>query len=293
MARHTAKHNGGRTFLQSFLISFLIFGSIFAIAYLVIIKSDTPANTSNSDIPIEDDYVPDEKDDMTVLLVGCVQQNLSPQFYMLLKFDAVENQVDILSIPKETNVTVNVKTKTLAGHYEFGGMQNSVKAAANLLLIDVDKYIRMDQAGIKEMVDYFGGIQFDLPNAVQTESYTLKAGEQLLDGIRVAELMLKGDTELNAKLMATYITSGWNKESLSRLSHYTETLFEISDTDLTKEDIQFHIKPINQLFKKETDKAKVFLLNGTYSDHKDTFDPDTESVEKIKDVFGDHEIESE
>lgn len=289
MARKAAKQHGSRTFFLSFFLSFLIFGIIFLAAYLLVIKPETPVDSSNSDVLIEDEYLPDEKDDMSVLLVGCKEQNLTPQFYMLMKFDAVREQVEIVPLPKEAYVTVNVKTKTLEGHYTFGGVRNAVNAAANLFLIDVDRYIRIDQAGIKTMVDYFGGFRFTLQSSVKTDSYDLKAGEQLLDGNRVSELLMKGEPGLNAELMAAYFSTCWNRDSLSRLKHYTQTLFEVSDTDLTREDIQFQINPINQLFRKEGDKTEVFYLEGSYSQKRDIFTPDKDSVERIAEVFRDKE----
>lgn len=132
---------------------------------------------------------------------------------MVFSIDTKNNKVAMLSIPRDLAVPIenlgwrkinNVNAYAEASQPGSGGIATS-QAISNILQAPIDYYIKVDFAGFKQIIDYFGGVEIDVENSFNDYAYPavgrendpiynnrfehlrIEKGRQIMDG----ELALK------------------------------------------------------------------------------------------------------
>lgn len=272
-------------FWSSFLATLIVLGCCLSVAMLLSGRTAIPTEADQPGARYE--YQPNPTHSQNVLLIGAKNHSDPPAFFMLLRFDVIANRCFVVTIPPQTPSTVNVKTMTLAEHYEYGNAQFATQAVENLFLISVRQYVRMDEYAIEQFVDTFsgGGITFNLPQDIQGSGLSLSAGNQLLDGARVATVLLDGDPALTGELTALLIQqvtapNNWNKKD-----QMVKMLFEITDTSYTSLEIANLTEPLRVFFEEEGDKVEQILLDGQFDAVDAEFLPNEQVLEEISRIF--------
>lgn len=100
-----------------------------------------------------------------------------------------ENQVRVLSIPRDTLVKIEGHGDSKANSaYTYGGEELAKQVASDLLGVPVQYYVKVDLSGFRRLVDLMGGVWYDVPKAMHYTDPTeglvidLEPGRQLLDG---------------------------------------------------------------------------------------------------------------
>ena len=106
---------------------------------------------------------------------------------MLARVDPTQGQVTLISIPRDTMVSVAGAegVQKINASYAFGGASNAVYTVSKFAGVPISHYVEVDFTGMKEVVDKLGGVWVNVPERVsnsKTESGYLEAGEQMLDG---------------------------------------------------------------------------------------------------------------
>lgn len=272
-------------FWKTFWISLVSLGIIFAVFYLSVLWPVRETAQPQSNIPIEESYLPAQSDNQNILLIGCEERNEPASFFVLLRFDAEENCCYVLSLPPEAEATVNVKTMTLLEHYQYGGYEAAVDAAENLFLIHIQKYLRADRQSICALVDYFGGIETELPERIQTEHYQLEPGRQRLDGDRVADLLMTGDLSRSSGLICTYLNQCLTESLIDRRQDFYSILFNQCDTNFTSLEFSNRVIPMKRFFRKSGEKAFPLTAEGSYSEDGTRFVYSETAGEQIRERF--------
>lgn len=279
------KKNSYRTFWYAFILSLLILGIIFSVFYLFVLNRGIHTSDQNIKVPVEESYLPQTADSQNILVIGCPKRGESASFFLLLRFNSMKNRCEILSIPPETPSTVNIKTMTLADHYDYGGTDYAVMAAENLFLIHIQHYIRIDTSGIVTLVDFFGGMEAKLPHEIETEQYQFPSGIQRLDGARTASLLLDGDIALNTSLTAQFIEQCLTSSLTDKKTSFYNIIFNDCDTDYTSLDLANLSRPIEEFLKQTEEKTNQLSLEGEYAGEGSQFMPDKSSVNEIRELF--------
>jgi LCP family protein required for cell wall assembly len=280
-----SKKNSYRTFWYAFILSLAALGIIFAIFYWLVLNQNTHVSEQNIKVPMETSYEPQTSDSQNILIIGCPKRGQSATFFLLLRFDSKENQCNILSLPPQVSSTVNIQTMRLSDHYDYGGTEYAVAAAENLFLIHIQHYIRVDSSGITKLIDFFGGVEADLPYQITTEHYQFSSGTQRLDGARVADLMLYEDTALHASLTAQFIESCLNESLINKKTSFYNIIFNDCDTDYTSLDLANLSRPIENFLKHTESKTQILTLDGEYAGEGNEFIPDESSISALKQIF--------
>lgn len=275
-----------RPFWITFFSTLLILGSIVALSFYMISNHTTEAAQQNTKVPVSP-YIPKASDSRNVLLIGCPERGQEPTLYLLLRFDAVANRCYILSVPPQVQSTVNVKTMTLAGHYDYGSSEYAVNAVENLFLTRIHQYIRFDSSSLAEVVDFFGGIEYELDHEISTENYQFESGKQLLDGARVSALMLNGDTTLSASLMNCFMETHFNETMETKQSKFFSIIFNKCDTELTSLQLKNSNEMLKNLYSNQEDKTEILVLDGEFSDEDSEiqFEPSEEAMKELKEIL--------
>lgn len=162
-------------------------------------SSYEPTDRERSDLREEDATV---EDSFTVLILGtdenearAEKDNLGGDDFrtdsmILATFDKNSDDVKLVNIPRDTLAFIKTEgyfDKINHAHM-YGGPSASMDSVEKLLNVPVDYYVRINMAGVVDIVDSVGGIEFDVPfdmnepNQHDNGRIELQAGVQELDG---------------------------------------------------------------------------------------------------------------
>lgn len=133
----------------------------------------------------------------TMLLLGADKRPDETQYrtdtMILAKIDPKTKQVWMLSIPRDTRVSIPGKgyAKINQAHY-YGGPELAIKTVSKFTGTPINHYMEVDFTGFEAAVDALGGVWVDVPVAIddwKASSHSphhrasrIDAGYQLLDG---------------------------------------------------------------------------------------------------------------
>ncbi|MBQ1805515.1 MAG: LCP family protein [Oscillospiraceae bacterium] len=99
----------------------------------------------------------------TILLSGLDNDNGGSDTNILMRFDAVQKSINLVSLPRDTLLNHTWRSNKLNFAYASGGTELLRKEISNLLGIPVDFHVTVDLKGFISLVDQIGGVDFDVP----------------------------------------------------------------------------------------------------------------------------------
>ena len=162
-------------------------------------SSYEPTDREKSDLREEDANV---EDSFTVLILGtdenesrAEKENLGGDDFrtdsmILATFDKNSDDVKLINIPRDTLAYIETEEyfDKINHAHMYGGPSASMDSVEKLLNVPVDYYVRINMAGVVDIVDSVGGVEFDVPfdmnepNQHDKGRVELEAGVQELDG---------------------------------------------------------------------------------------------------------------
>ena len=131
----------------------------------------------------------------TVLVMGMDESGLRSDVIMVVFINGETGSVDVMSVPRDTRVSVNgTKMKINAAH-AIDGPQLTMKTVNNLLDIQIDNYVKFSFDTFARVIDALGGVDFYVPQDMKySDPYqdlyiNLKEGQQHLDGDKAEQLV--------------------------------------------------------------------------------------------------------
>lgn len=129
----------------------------------------------------------------SVLLVGTDEGGERTDTMMLLYVDENAGEMNLLSLPRDTYIDLDVSVPKLNGVYSYfgggrDGMEGLLDYTEDCIGYRPDGYILLDLDCFEGLVDTMGGVTFDVPCDMEYEDPSqdlyidLKAGEQKLGG---------------------------------------------------------------------------------------------------------------
>ena len=128
----------------------------------------------------------------TILVYGVDNDAGGSDTNMLVRFDAVNKTVDVVSLPRDTLMSNGHK---LNSSYNNGGTEKLRSNIEDMLGIPVDFYVSVDLQGFISLVDQIGGVDFDVPEDMDYDDpyqdlhIHFKAGLQHLNGQQAMEVV--------------------------------------------------------------------------------------------------------
>ncbi len=109
---------------------------------------------------------------------------------LLIRFDPSDRTVNILSIPRDTQVPIPSYgvTKINAANVYGGAALAQEVVSSKLNGVEIDRYVRVDTSGLAALVDAIGGVEVNVPKRMkyidktQKLNIDLQAGLQILNG---------------------------------------------------------------------------------------------------------------
>ncbi|MGX7107130.1 LCP family protein [Hutsoniella sourekii] len=131
-----------------------------------------------------------QEDTLSILLMGVDTGDLGrdeqgrSDVMMLLTANLKDNSVALTSIPRDTYVDIPGYGMDKINHaYAFGGSDLAVKTVNQLFGIDIDHYLTVNMAGLKDIVDAVDGVEVVPPTSFTIDGYEFIEGQKTpLDG---------------------------------------------------------------------------------------------------------------
>ncbi|MCQ2431432.1 MAG: LCP family protein [Clostridia bacterium] len=171
------------------------------------------------DLPLIADSYERRKDVYNFLILGVDRMANLSDVIMVVSYDVSGQKLNVLQLPRDTYINVGSNYHKLNAYFAASynhsqskgneryrdAIESMAKFIETGLCIKIDRYVCMDTAGFRDIIDSIGGVDMDVPFDMDYEDpeqelyIHLKAGYQHLDGgkaeqfVRFREGYLNGD----------------------------------------------------------------------------------------------------
>lgn len=191
---------------------------------------------------------------------------------LVLSFDPEHNDVAIVSLPRDTRVTIPGRRwpDKINAAYAYGGVTMAKQTVANLFQIPIHYYMQVDWRGFIDVVDLLGGVDMYVEHDMDYEDpyadlkIHIKKGFQHLDGqksgeyvrFRHDELGDIGRVQRQQKFLKTLGSQFFEVQNLMKIPALVATVTKYVDTDM---DVMTMIKAANtfKVFGKNAIKSEM------------------------------------
>ena len=103
---------------------------------------------------------------------------------ILVRIDPVNFIVTMISIPRDTKISDDNGTRKFNSCYAEGGIKATIKQVKKMMGVDISHYAEISFNGLEDMVDAVGGVEVDVPEAINDPNSGVRvpAGLQTLNG---------------------------------------------------------------------------------------------------------------
>ena len=153
-------------FNLTIVVALVLFISGIGILYYVnstLFVSDASATSSGNSINNFFEPFIQKKEPFNVLLLGGDKVNKNSDTMMLANFDPENCKINIMSIPRDTKVTIENKARKINFAFPHGGIDLTVKTVSELLDVNIKYYAFVDTAAFREIIDLLGGVDYYIP----------------------------------------------------------------------------------------------------------------------------------
>lgn len=138
---------------------------------------------------------------VNALLVGVDKGGNLTDTIMIASYDMDKNQVNILSVPRDTRMYVGSRYQKINSAHAISkngknkGINGTIDAVTRLTGIPINYYVEFTFSAFRETIDALGGVEFDVPqnmnydDPVQNLHIHLKKGLQVLDGEKAEQFV--------------------------------------------------------------------------------------------------------
>ena len=222
-----------------------------------------------------------KKENVSILFAGVDKDGLRTDSIIYAKYDTVNNELYMMSIPRDTyteNPLANIKLNSIY----YGGQHTDefVQEIEDMLDVSVDYYAVIDLKMVAQIVEEIGGLKITLDDEVwklnkKTKEWYLAfpKGEQVLDGKQVETLVRNRDYndgdisrgKMQRKVMTALIENLMSAKNLLKVSSITDTILENINTNATVRDAMKYITEIKEVKLNEITSTNMPLEDISYS----------------------------
>lgn len=197
---------------------------------------------------------------------------------MLVRIDPGTDSVNVLSIPRDTQVDIPNEGMVKINHANMvGGAEFTAQVVSqNLNGVPIDRYVRVSTGAFRELVDLMGGIEVYVPEAMHYEDQTqklkidLEPGQQVLNGAQAEQFArfrndANGDigrVQRQQQLIQALRSKLTDPTLLPRIPQAIQIFQRYIDTNLTTEEM---LALANFGLGLEQDHFRMVLLPGRFS----------------------------
>lgn len=136
-----------------------------------------------------------EQSYINALLLGVDKEGYRTDVIIFAQLNLVDGELNMLQIPRDTYVNNGRSDHKINSAYGYNKEEQVFKEVKKVIGVDIDKYILIDTAGFRDLIDTIGGVDFEVPinmnydDPVQDFHIHLNAGMQHLDGDKAEQFV--------------------------------------------------------------------------------------------------------
>lgn len=242
-----------------------------------------------------EEYVPDAKDNRTILLMLDAEKRSSATCFLVARFLVPEMQVIFMPLPSNTAAEVGGSSDTLYNYYRNGGTASAIKAVESCTGIKIDKYIRFSKESFSTAVSIFGGVDYDIPynliydNPETGEETIIREGRTYLDAELIRKVItypnFKSGEEYRAKclgVIASELLKGSVDSSFAEHidDYYSAIINSDAETDITSYDYN-EVSEAMKYVARNSDNISMFVISSGTVDENNMYVLDENFVKSI------------
>ncbi|MBQ5566540.1 MAG: LCP family protein [Oscillospiraceae bacterium] len=271
----------------------LIALSVGAVWYISVVRAPKLPNhngdPSSIDTP-EDPNLPTEqpslsgerkKDFYTFLVLGTDKSESNTDTIMIVAYDVANQDLSLMSIPRDTMVNVKWDIKKINSVYSVLGMDGLKTHLKKLIGFAPDYYVKVDLEAFVEVVDLIGGVEVDVPRQMDYEDpwqdlkIHLKPGLQKLNGQQAMGLVRwrhnddytkgyddKGRMETQQMFLKAMFKQCLALKNWSKISGYIDIFYRDVESDLKLGEMLWFAQKAMSL---QTEDFNTFTMPGNYN----------------------------
>lgn len=175
------------------LLAILIGGGIVFYKFISSVNDELVGGKSEEEmLAIQDSLV--ARDDLSepfyVLLIGSdarANENIGQRSdtNVVVRVDPSSNKATMISIPRDTKIVYKGSTMKFNAAYAYDGAAGPIRAASDLLNIEISHYAEVNFESLIDLVDVLGGVEVDVPQRIddwKAGDVVIEEGLQTLDG---------------------------------------------------------------------------------------------------------------
>lgn len=126
--------------------------------------------------------------DKTILVMGTDKAGTRTDVMMLGFINGEDKRIDIVSIPRDTQVKIGSRYYKINSAYSIGKEEQAIETVEELLDVKIDGYVTFSVETFRDTIDALDGVDFDVPQDMFYEDpyqdlyIDLEEGFQHLDG---------------------------------------------------------------------------------------------------------------
>lgn len=309
-----------------FGVSVIIFSLIFLGLNNTIFSHDKKNSNTDIDenlnnvIDEDEDYKQDnkdnEKDELLFLMVGVDSEDVDEysgirtDTMILGKVDFKTGETDLLSIPRDTRVKVRGRLDKINHAHSYEGMDLTLETVREFLNIELEYYVKLNYAAVKEVVEAIGGVEIDVPRRMKYDDPTygkefhvdIKKGPQTLNGDKALEFLRwrknndgsgyrdgdVGRIEAQQMFIKELIKQTVDLKNITKIPSLIRSYYNHVDTNIP---ITTMLKAGNMASKVDMDNINTYTIpgGGRYINDISYYIYDQEETkELVEELFGDY-----
>lgn len=242
-----------------------------------------------------------------ILFMGVDKDGYRSDFMMVANYDTNTKQVNAMQIPRDTYVPGNGRNDKKINSAYFSGFEQTQYEVNLALGIEVQKYVTVDTAGFRKLVDAIGGIDFEVPFDMNYEDPTqdlyihLKKGMQHLDGDKAEQFVRwrknadgsvgpyggsdLGRMDAQKDFLMAVAAKAMQLKNVMKIPEFLDILEENVDTNLTLGEMMAYATEFMDNLSLENIHFHVLPGESQYFNHLWYFMPDTDEAKPLIDQY--------
>ena len=211
---------------------------------------------------------------MNILIMGTDNSDLRTDTIILACVNPRENEVSMLSIPRDTRVRINNSFNKINAAAVIGGPELAVQKVSEVTGVPIHNYVMIDLKGFRNVIDILDGVDFDVPQRMyyvdpyQDLYINLQKGMQHLNGDKAEQLVRfrsypngdLGRISVQRDFVKALIDQKLKLKYLSKADDIIKEIYDNIETDMSIADALKSVRIINSL---RTGEFSAFQLPGT------------------------------
>lgn len=149
---------------------------------------------------------------INVLFLGTDEGGLRSDTIMVASLDTKRNTCSIMSVPRDTSVTINGARTKINSALAIGKEELTIKKVKEVTGLPIHYYLTLNFDAVEAIVDILGGVHFNVPQRMYYKDPT----QNLLIDLQPGPQLLNGEDSVNLLRFRSYPTADLGRISVQQ-----------------------------------------------------------------------------